>query len=100
MQNNLRELWSVLDFVFPGRLGTLPVFMTEFAVPITQGGYGTATTQQVGPSNTCGCKSTGAESLESFVLHFALLLFCSVLLTQYIGMGLFNGKEQGPADAP
>jgi hypothetical protein len=23
MQNNLKELWSLFDFVFPGRLGTL-----------------------------------------------------------------------------
>ena len=37
MQNNLKELWSLFDFVFPGRLGTLPVFMEEFSVPITQG---------------------------------------------------------------
>ncbi|KAF0300288.1 DNA excision repair protein ERCC-6 [Amphibalanus amphitrite] len=26
LQNNLRELWSLFDFVFPGKLGTLPVF--------------------------------------------------------------------------
>ncbi|KAG7254346.1 hypothetical protein CRUP_036676, partial [Coryphaenoides rupestris] len=25
MQNNLKELWSLFDFVFPGKLGTLPV---------------------------------------------------------------------------
>lgn len=42
LQNNLRELWSLLDFVFPGKLGTLPVFMSEFAVPISQGGYSNA----------------------------------------------------------
>ncbi|XP_065178791.1 DNA excision repair protein ERCC-6-like isoform X2 [Sycon ciliatum] len=55
MQNNLRELWSIFDFVFPGRLGTLPVFMTEFAIPITQGGYGTASTQQVQTAYKCAC---------------------------------------------
>ena len=37
MQNNLKELWSLFDFVFPGKLGTLPVFMEEFSVPIVQG---------------------------------------------------------------
>lgn len=47
MQNNLRELWSLFDFVFPGKLGTLPVFMTEFSVPITMGGYSNATQVQV-----------------------------------------------------
>ena len=29
LQNNLKELWSLFDFVYPGKLGTLPVFMTE-----------------------------------------------------------------------
>jgi len=47
MQNSLKELWSLFDFVFPGRLGTLPVFMTEFSVPITMGGYANATPVQV-----------------------------------------------------
>lgn len=37
MQNNLKELWSLVDFVFPGKLGTLPVFIQQFSVPITQG---------------------------------------------------------------
>ena len=39
IQNNLKELWSLFDFVYPGRLGTLPVFLEQFAVPITQGTY-------------------------------------------------------------
>ena len=47
MQNNLRELWSLFDFVYPGKLGTLPVFMQEFSVPITMGGYSNATPVQV-----------------------------------------------------
>lgn len=47
MQNNLRELWSLFDFVFPGKLGTLPVFLEQFAVPITQGGYANASEVQV-----------------------------------------------------
>lgn len=46
-QNNLRELWSLFDFVFPGRLGTLPVFMTELAIPINLGGYSNASALQV-----------------------------------------------------
>ena len=48
MQNNLKELWSLFDFVFPGKLGTLPVFMEQFSVPITLGGYSNATQVQVG----------------------------------------------------
>ena len=44
----MKELWSLLDFVFPGKLGTLPVFLQQFAVPITQGGYATASKLEVG----------------------------------------------------
>ena len=47
LQNNLRELWSLFDFVFPGRLGTLPVFESQFADPIRAGGYVNATKSQV-----------------------------------------------------
>jgi len=39
VQNNLRELWSLFDFAFPGRLGTLPTFEAEFADPMKRGGY-------------------------------------------------------------
>ena len=39
IQNNLTELWSLLDFCYPGRLGTLPAFEQEFASPIRAGGY-------------------------------------------------------------
>ena len=37
IQNNLTELWSIFDFVAPGRLGTLPTFQEELATPIEQG---------------------------------------------------------------
>lgn len=47
MQNNLKELWSLFDFIFPGKLGTLPVFLAHMAVPITQGGYANASEVQV-----------------------------------------------------
>ena len=42
IQNDLKELWSLFDFVFPGRLGTLPIFESEFADPIRRGGYANA----------------------------------------------------------
>ncbi|XP_075232216.1 DNA excision repair protein ERCC-6-like [Lycorma delicatula] len=53
MQNNLRELWSLFDFIFPGKLGTLPVFLEQFAVPITQGGYANASEVQVITAYKC-----------------------------------------------
>lgn len=55
MQNNLRELWSLVDFVYPGRLGSLQVFHEQFAVPITQGGYANATNVQVRTAYKCAC---------------------------------------------
>ncbi len=42
IQNNLIELWSLFDFIFPGRLGTLPIFQEEFETPIKLGGYANA----------------------------------------------------------
>ncbi|XP_046463902.1 DNA excision repair protein ERCC-6-like [Daphnia pulex] len=53
MQNNLKELWSLFDFVFPGKLGTLPIFLQQFAVPITQGGYSNASQVQVATAYKC-----------------------------------------------
>ncbi|KAK2588871.1 hypothetical protein KPH14_001736 [Odynerus spinipes] len=46
MQNSLKELWSLFDFILPGKLGTLPVFLEHCAVPITRGGYANATALQ------------------------------------------------------
>ena len=47
IQNRLAELWSLFDFVFPGKLGTLPVFQQQFALPIQMGGYSNASAMQV-----------------------------------------------------
>ena len=48
IQNHLTELWSLFDFVFPGKLGMLPVFRASFALPIQIGGYANASAVQVG----------------------------------------------------
>ncbi|SCV05005.1 LANO_0G16402g1_1 [Lachancea nothofagi CBS 11611] len=53
IQNNLTELWSLFDFIFPGRLGTLPVFQQQFAIPINMGGYANATNVQVQTGYKC-----------------------------------------------
>ncbi|KAI6226799.1 DNA excision repair protein ERCC-6 [Aphelenchoides besseyi] len=55
MQNNLKELWSLIDFVYPGRLGSLKEFTDRFANPITQGGYANATKVQVRTAYKCAC---------------------------------------------
>ncbi|XP_076626769.1 uncharacterized protein LOC143344522 [Colletes latitarsis] len=46
MQNSLKELWSLFDFILPGKLGTLPAFLEHCAIPITRGGYANATPLQ------------------------------------------------------
>jgi DNA excision repair protein ERCC-6 len=53
IQNNLRELWSLFDFVFPGRLGTLPAFDMELATPIRLGGYSNASPTMVHRAYRC-----------------------------------------------
>ncbi|KAM1684385.1 hypothetical protein ACFXTN_032454 [Malus domestica] len=53
IQNKLTELWSLFDFVFPGKLGVLPIFEAEFAVPISVGGYANASPLQVSTAYRC-----------------------------------------------
>uniref|UniRef100_A0A914HYC7 DNA repair and recombination protein RAD54-like n=1 Tax=Globodera rostochiensis TaxID=31243 RepID=A0A914HYC7_GLORO len=55
MQNNFRELWSLIDFIYPGRLGSLKEFMEKFSVPITQGGYANASAVQVRTAFKTAC---------------------------------------------
>eukprot|EP01053_Blabericola_migrator_P010648 Blabericola_migrator_1__10647@NODE_606_length_7355_cov_27_739572_g439_i0_p1_GENE_NODE_606_length_7355_cov_27_739572_g439_i0NODE_606_length_7355_cov_27_739572_g439_i0_p1_ORF_typecomplete_len937_score173_34SNF2_N/PF00176_23/2_4e64Helicase_C/PF00271_31/9_2e18ERCC3_RAD25_C/PF16203_5/8_3e11ResIII/PF04851_15/1_4e07HDA23/PF11496_8/9_6e05TFIIF_beta/PF02270_15/4e03TFIIF_beta/PF02270_15/0_59_NODE_606_length_7355_cov_27_739572_g439_i035986408 len=38
IQNDLREFWSIVDFISPGKFGTLPVFMEHFGEPIMKAG--------------------------------------------------------------
>lgn len=67
VQNNLRELWSIFDFIYPGKLGTLPVFMEQFATPITQGGYANATDIQVQIAYKCSCVLR--DTIKPFLLR-------------------------------
>lgn len=53
IQNNLIDLWSVFDFVYPGKLGTLPIFQSQFAIPINLGGYLNATRIQIETAHKC-----------------------------------------------
>lgn len=76
IQNSLKELWSLMDFVYPGKLGTLPVFQRElsgarvclffsvyefaqnglrhrFEIPIQLGGYASASPSQVITATRC-----------------------------------------------
>lgn len=53
IQNRLRELWSLFDFVYPGKLGTLPTFEDEFVLPIRTGGYANASKMQIVMAYKC-----------------------------------------------
>lgn len=39
IQNSLRELWSLMDFVYPNLLGDIDSFDRDFATPIRSGNY-------------------------------------------------------------
>ena len=69
MQNNLIELWSLFDFVFPMRLGTLVNFRTQFEIPIRQGGYANASNLQVQTALKC------AETLKDAISPYLLQRF-------------------------
>jgi hypothetical protein len=44
-----------VDFIYPGRLGSLQDFSAKFAIPITQGGYANASPLQVRTAFKCAC---------------------------------------------
>jgi DNA excision repair protein ERCC-6 len=66
IQNNLTELWSLFDFVFPMRLGTLVSFRTQFETPIRIGGYANASNLQVETAIRC------AEALKETISPYLL----------------------------
>jgi len=69
MQNNLTELWSLFDFVFPMRLGTLVNFRNQFEFPIRIGGYANASNLQVQTAMKC------AETLKDTISPYLLQRF-------------------------
>lgn len=69
MQNNLIELWSLFDFIFPMRLGTLVNFKQQFEFPIRQGGYASASNLQVQTAMKC------AETLKDTISPYLLQRF-------------------------
>ncbi|KAI1144198.1 SNF2 family N-terminal domain-containing protein [Hypoxylon sp. FL0543] len=66
MQNNLIELWSLFDFIFPMRLGTLVDFRSQFEIPIRLGGYANANNLQIMTAQKC------AEILKDTISPFLL----------------------------
>lgn len=67
MQNNLVELWSLFDFVYPMRLGTLVNFRSQFEIPIKLGGYASATNLQILTATKCA--ETLKEAISPYLLQ-------------------------------
>lgn len=105
MQNNLTELWSLFDFVFPMRLGTLVNFRNQFEFPIRQGGYANASNLQVQTAAKC------AETLKDAITPYLLqrfkidvaadlpkkseqVLFCKLTMPQLEAYRAFLGSEE------
>ncbi|MEN2496273.1 MAG: DNA excision repair protein ERCC-6, variant 2 [Marteilia pararefringens] len=55
IQNNLSELWSLMDFINPGLLGDLSDFNTNFSVPISNGSYKNCTYEQIACAYNSAC---------------------------------------------
>ncbi|KAJ5646255.1 DNA repair protein rhp26 [Penicillium lividum] len=69
IQNSLIDLWSLFDFVFPMRLGTLVTFKDQFEIPIRLGGYASASNLQVQTAARC------AETLKDAITPYLLQRF-------------------------
>jgi len=67
LQNRLCELWSLFDFIYPGRLGTLQSFEEEFSIPISLGGFANATPAQVHIAYRCA--STLRDLIAPYLLR-------------------------------
>ncbi|KAL2256949.1 hypothetical protein VTK26DRAFT_861 [Humicola hyalothermophila] len=67
MQNNLTELWSLFDFIYPMRLGTLVSFRNQFEIPIRLGGYANATNLQIMTAQKCA--ETLKETISPYLLQ-------------------------------
>ena len=109
IQNNLQELWSLFDFVCPGRLGTLPVFTEEFAQPIESGNLMGATEVKIAAAYQCALalreltepcilRRTKAECMDVLNLPTKQeqVLFCHLTAEQYHLYVQFLETEQAP----
>eukprot|EP00927_Polykrikos_kofoidii_P006006 TRINITY_DN12425_c0_g1_i3.p1 TRINITY_DN12425_c0_g1~~TRINITY_DN12425_c0_g1_i3.p1 ORF type:complete len:1451 (-),score=306.87 TRINITY_DN12425_c0_g1_i3:349-4701(-) len=96
IQNRLEEMWSLFDFIAPGRLGTLPVFAEEFAFPIENGNLMGANQTRVATAYQCAkllreltmphiLRRTKAEVIDTLKLppKQEQVLFCNLTPEQY-----------------
>ncbi|KAK5629760.1 hypothetical protein RRF57_005475 [Xylaria bambusicola] len=107
IQNNLVELWSLFDFIYPMRLGTLVDFRKQIEIPIKIGGYANASHLQIMTAEKT------AQALKENISPYLLqrlkvdvatdlpkkreqVLFCKLTKLQYETYRLFlDSKEMG-----
>ncbi|KAI1423844.1 SNF2 family N-terminal domain-containing protein [Xylaria sp. FL1777] len=107
IQNNLVELWSLFDFIYPMRLGTLVDFRKQIEIPIKIGGYANASHLQIMTAEKT------AQALKENISPYLLqrlkvdvatdlpkkreqVLFCKLTKLQYENYRLFlDSKEMG-----
>lgn len=77
IQNRLQELWSLMDFVCPGKLGTREVFDVEIATPIREGNYRNASKFRY----ELGVRTAMAlqELIRPYFLRFSTSFECKLL---------------------
>ncbi|PVU91767.1 hypothetical protein BB559_003992 [Furculomyces boomerangus] len=76
LQNNLDEYWTMVNFVFPGILGSYSDFHSSYSVPISDGLYADA---------SAAARRVGAAKLQALQEHLAPLVLrqdASVLNTE------------------
>lgn len=96
IQNNLQDLWSLTDFVRPGSLGTLPVFMENLVRPIENAGAVDANPARVEAAYHCAVavrdltmpcvlRRSKADVMDSVRLPHKQeeVLFCNLTPEQY-----------------
>jgi DNA excision repair protein ERCC-6 len=66
IQNTLKELWCLFDFVAPGMLGSMHTFISEFEEPIKASRHPSATPMQVQTAIEC------ARALRDHIAPFML----------------------------
>ncbi|KAJ6260591.1 DNA repair and recombination protein RAD26 [Drechslerella dactyloides] len=92
IQNNLKELWSLFDFVYPGKLGVYGVFNEHIATPIKLGAYAGASNLQIHAAYKCAVvlrEMIGPYILRRLKADVAVLppkqdqvLFCNLVKQQ------------------
>lgn len=103
LQNSLSELWSLFDFVQPGKLGTQAAFEVQFGRPIAAGGWANASPVQ--SAKAVQCAMVLRDAIRPFLLRRMKLdvqaslppkteqvLFCGMTPHQ---LGLYRAFLQG-----